>query len=303
MTVDGNPRLSIVVLTYNRLVETRITISKLIEMVTHRRDIEVIAVDNGSTDGTAQLLKRYMDRVRVFLLDDNRGIGGLNHGFQHARGEYIMVLDDDAHPRNIATIDRLINCLENWPSVGVVACRIEYPDGRRFRTWHLPEIDIPGPSIAFVGCGFGIRRNLFAKIGWFPEHFFLYQNEVDTAIRVMLNGYGIHYEPSCRVIHRESATGRTSWRQVYFPTRNTIWIIRRYFPMPEALLMITSRLLFGGLRAIQHHQMRPYFLAVKAGFRIKIRRELLPRELCGRLRTFRHHNNIFYHLMGTFKFS
>ena len=155
--------------------------------------------------------------------------------------------------------------------------------------------------MAFVGCGFAIRRDLFEQIGWFPEHFFLYQNEVDTAIRVLRCGYGIHYDPSCRVIHRESTVGRTSWRQVYFPTRNTIWIIRRYFKMPEALLMIGSRIVFGLIRAIQFGQMRSYCLAVRAGFSEKIHPQLLPREISRCLRTFKQHNNIFYHLMGKFR--
>ncbi len=303
MSPPIRPKLSVVFLNYNRLEETRTTVQQLLKIVRERRDIEVIAVDNGSTDGTPAFLEQHLNWMDVLFLKHNTGIGGLTHGFRLATGDYIMVLDDDSHPRDMATIDNLIKCLDHRPDVGVVACRIEYPDGSPFRTWHLPDDDVPGPSMAFVGCGFAIRRNLFQRIGWFPDHFFLYQNEVDTAIRVMQRGYDIHYDPSCRVVHRESAIGRTSWRQVYFPTRNTIWMIRRYFKMPEALFMIGSRMLFGLVRAIQSGQVKSYFLAVKAGLGEKIHHESLPRDISRRLRTFKQHNNIFYHLMGKFRSS
>ena len=303
MIPSVHPKLSIVFLNYNRLEETRTTVQQLMNINRDRTDIEVIAVDNGSTDGTPAFLQQHSDWMRVLILDCNTGIGGLNKGFHIATGDYIMVLDDDSHPRDTATIDNLIKCLDCRPDVGVVACRIEHPDGTPFRTWHLPEVDAPGPSAAFVGCGFAIRRDLFQQIGWFPDHFFLYQNEVETAIRVIQCGFGIHYDPSCRVVHRESEVGRTSWRQVYFPTRNTIWIIRRYFKMPEALLMLASRILFGFVRAVQTGQMRCYCLAVKEGLNEKIHQDLLPRDLSRRLRIFKRHNNVFYHLMGKFQFN
>lgn len=303
MTLGHHPKLSIVFLNFNRLEETRTTVRILFNMVRHRDDIEVVAVDNGSTDGTPAFLEAHMTWMRVLLLKGNTGIGGLNQGFRLASGDYIMVLDDDSHPRDIATIDNIIRCLDHRSDVGVVACRIDCPDGIPFRTWHLPENGLPGPTVAFVGCGFAIRRELFEKIGWFPAHFFLYQNEIETAIRVLLSGYTIHYDPLCRVIHRESAVGRTSWRQVYYPTRNTIWIIRRYFKMPEALLMIGSRILFGLIRAIQTGQVKAYGLALTAGFSRKIHREALSRDLSRRLRTFKQHNNVFYHLSGKFKSS
>jgi GT2 family glycosyltransferase len=207
-----------------------------------------------------------------------------------------MVLDDDSHPVDAGTLDHLIEILDHHPHIGVVACRIESPDGRPVRTWHLPKADIPGPSMCFVGCGFAIRRDLFHRIGWFPEEFFLYQNEMETAIRVMKAGYGIHYAPSCRVIHRESGIGRASWRRVYFPTRNTLWIIRHYFPLPESIFMIASRLVFGLIRAVQFGQWRWYFAAVRDGFRFPIRREMLSHGIRGRLRAFKRHNSLFHHL-------
>lgn len=301
MTTLAFPKLSIVFLNYNRLKDTQVTVHQLRSLVKNRDDTEVIAVDNGSRDGTPSFLKKNADWMRLLLLDDNTGIGGLNRGFLLATGDYIMVLDDDSHPRDVASIDNLITLLDSRPDIGVVACRIDSPDGMRVRTWHLPSRDVPGPSIAFVGCGFAIRRDLFEGIGWFPEHFFLYQNEIETAIRVMKEGYGIYYAPQCRVVHRESTVGRTTWRKVYFPTRNTIWIIRSYFPFSEALYMVGSRLVFGLVRALQSGQLGCYLKALRDGFGLKIQREILTPDIYNRLKTFKHHNSVFHHLKGSFR--
>ncbi|MFH0729977.1 MAG: glycosyltransferase family 2 protein [Pseudomonadota bacterium] len=296
MTEMAHPKLSIVFLNYNRLEETRFTVNHLAALVRGREDIEVIAIDNGSSDGTPIFLKQHEGWMRLLLLGGNSGIGGLNEGFFLARGDYIMVLDDDSHPVDAGTLDHLIDILDHHPHIGVVACRIESPEGRPVRTWHLPEADVAGPSTCFVGCGFAIRRDLFNRIGWFPGEFFLYQNEMETAIRVMKAGFDIYYEPACRVVHRESGMGRSSWRRVYFPTRNTLWIIRRYFPLSQSIVMIISRLAFGLIRAAQSRQIRFYLEAVRDGFGVKIPRETLTIATCRRLNRFKENNNLFYHL-------
>jgi len=291
------PKLSIVFLNYNRLAETRKTVRHLQTLLKNRKDIEVIAVDNASSDGTAEYLQTLTDTLTVVNLDCNAGIAGLNAGFRRARGEYIMVLDDDSHPYDNAALDYLIECLDTRREVGVVACRIEDGEGRPVRTWHLPENDIPGTSTAFVGCGFGIRRELFESVGWYPERFFLYQNEVEVAIRVRQKGWEIFYEPRCLVVHRESPGGRTNRRRVFFPTRNTIWIIRRYFPFPEAAYMIASRLCMGLIRAFQSGEFVFYTEAVKEAFSEPIERDILPRSLCRQFGVFRKQNSVLHQIV------
>jgi GT2 family glycosyltransferase len=216
------PKLSIVFLNYNRLTETRYTLAHLQQLIAGRSDIEVIAVDNGSTDGTRDFLQSQTQWVQVIFLANNTGIAGYNEGFKQAKGDYLLVLDDDSHPVDNTTLDRLIDRLDTHPEIGIVACRIENLNGELTSSWHLPKEDEPGESTAFVGCGFAIRRTLFEQIGWYPAEFFLYQNEIEVAIRVKRLQYQIYYDPACRVIHRQSPHGRSNWRRVYYPTRNTI---------------------------------------------------------------------------------
>jgi len=288
------PKLSIVFLNYNRIKETRYTLAQLSRLIEHRDDVEVIAVDNGSTDGTRDFLQTQANWVRVMLLPTNTGIAGYNEGFKQAKGDYLLVLDDDSHPVDNITLDRLIQCLDTRPDVGVVACRIESMKGQAVYTWHLPKNDAPGPSMAFVGCGFAIRRTLFEQIGWYPGEFFIYQNEIEVAIQVMRLQYKIYYDPSCRVIHRQSPEGRTNWRQVYYPTRNTIWLIRRYFPFPMAGYLIASRLCFGLIRAVQSLELRWYYQAVLDALHTPIKAQVLPRPQQKQLTTFWRQNSILH---------
>ena len=297
MTNERKIKLSIVFLNFNRLSDTQITVRHLKKITHHRDDIEVIAVDNASIDGTGAFLRTQSHWLTLVEMTENLGIAGINHGFRKAIGEYILVLDDDSQPYDHHTIDKLITCLDEMHEVGIVACRIESMEGRYVRTWHLPEVDRSGPSMAFVGCGFAIRRDLFEKIGWYPERFFLYQNEIEVAIRVMRLGYKIHYEPECRVVHRESVNGRSGWRRVYFPTRNTIWIIRRYYPLPESIYLIISRLFMGFIRAIQFAEYKWYMKAVVEAFSETVEPDIVPAHLRKKLNTLWMQNSIFHQIV------
>jgi len=297
--MNENPlKLSIVFLNYNRVDETRFTLARIKELLKNRHDIEVIAVDNASTDGTGKFLQTQKDWVHVIEMPENLGIASYNEGFKKAKGNYILVLDDDSHPVNSETVDRLIQHLDSSPKIGVIACRIESPNGDIVHSWHLPNSDEPCSSIAFVGCGFAIRRELFEKVDWYPPEFFLYQNEVEVAIRVLQEQYEIYYDPRCRVIHRQSAQGRTNWRRVYYPTRNTIWIIRRYFPFPSAAYLIASRLCFGLIRALESREFRWYYKAVKEAFSFPVTPQILSPVLRKQLAIFWRQNSVWHHLIG-----
>jgi GT2 family glycosyltransferase len=292
-------KLSIIFLNYNRIIETRYTLAQLSRLLESRDDVEVIAVDNGSTDGTREFLRAASsDWVRVVSLPSNLGIAGYNEGFKQAKGDYLLVLNDDSHPVNSITLDRIIQCLDTRPDVGVVACRIESLKGDAIYSWHLPKNDAPGTSMAFVGSGFAIRRSLFEQIGWYPADLFLYQNEIELAIRVMRSQYKIYYDPNCRVVHRQCPSKCSNWRWVYYSTRNTIWLIRRYFPFPMAAYLIASRLFFGLIHALQLLEFGSYYRAVFDALHTPIEPQVLSPLLRQQLTTFWRRNSVWHQLVA-----
>jgi glycosyltransferase involved in cell wall biosynthesis len=145
--------------------------------------VEVIVVNDGSTDGTERVLEAYRardERVRPFHRSANRGIAdGRNHALAHARGEYVCVLDDDDrwHPekieRQLAVFD---DCDETCGVVytGGVACR----NGRAVGTYS-PRADRRGDIYPEILADFGlnpysshmIRRSCFERVGTYDTRF------------------------------------------------------------------------------------------------------------------------------------
>jgi GT2 family glycosyltransferase len=289
-------KLSIVFLNYNRRAETQFTSDYLHQLLAERDDVEVIAVDNASSDDTWAYLSQ-QHWMKTLQSPENTGIAGYNLGFAQAQGHYILVLDDDSHPKDLATLEQLIHRLDNNPQLGVIACKIEDKHGHNLCTWHMPDSNQPHPSMAFVGCGFVIRRDLFQRLGWYPADFFLYQNELDVAFQVRQLGYQILYDPHCVVVHRnESVNSRPNWRRIFYATRNTIWLIRRYFPQPHAFYLIISRLIIGLGRAVYCGELRWYFKAVMEAFAKPIQPQLLSPALRKEMDKFWKQNSLWHQL-------
>ena len=301
----NNPiKLSIVFLNFNRLHETRQTAEKLLQLCNGRKDIEIIAVDNGSSDGSAAYLAE-KDGIHDVLLHDNSGIAGYNEGFKHTTGEYILVLDDDSCPKDAASIDKMLEVMETHPELGLLACHIETPNGDYQWSWHVPEADKIkqhklNPTPFFIGCGFVIQRTLFERIGWYPGNFFLYQNEIAVTFSIKQLNYQIAYHPDCTVIHRGSPNQRPGWRRVFYPTRNTLWLIRSYYPQPQAAYLIFSRLIIGLIRAVQFKEVSTWFKAAREGFSHPVEKNNLSAEIRRESHVFFKQNSIFHQLMSPF---
>lgn len=289
-------KLSIVFLNFNKLADTQLTCSRLQELCANRNDVEIIAVDNGSEDGTAEYLQKQTKIISVFL-PDNNGIAGYNAGFSKARGEYLLILDDDSCPINLAGIDHTLQTLDQRQDIGLIAAHIQSPDGSPQWSWHLPKSTTLTRSPFFIGCGFIIRRDLFAKIGWYPEDFFLYQNEIEVSFQVRLQGYDIFYDPDCIIVHRGIPSERPGSRRIFFPTRNTLWLLRRYYPQPQLSYLIFSRLVIGLVRALSFGELKAYLKAVREGLTHPITKTLLSENIQKDCTPFWKQNSLIHQLL------
>ena len=240
------------------------------------RDFEIILVDNGSTDGSAEFAeKRYGDFIRIIRNDKNLGFtGGNNVGIQASKGEYIVLLNNDtwADPRwleELAKATRFDPPIRMW---GSKVCsyyqrdRIEgvgeliYWDGLcrargQYEQDHgqynaMEEILFP------PGCGAMYRKSLLDEIGLFDEDFFTYADDSDVGIRARLAGWKCLYVPSAIVYHKNSGTaGQYSPLKAFYVERNRFWITIKYFPLP--LLLFTPfftiwRFAFQAYGALSH---------------------------------------------------
>ncbi len=288
-------KLSIVFLNFNKLTETQFTSTQLLDLCARRDDIEIIAVDNGSVDGTAEYLQKQADIISI-LLPENKGITGYNAGFNQSRGKYLLILDDDSCPMDLTGIDHALQTLTQRQDIGLIAAHIQSPDGSPQWSWHLPKNNTLTRSPFFIGCGFIIRRDLFAQIGWYPENFFLYQNEIEVSFRIRLLGYDILYDPAFIIVHQGMPSLRSGERRIFFPTRNTLWILRRYYSQPQLSYLIFSRIVIGLVRAINFGEIKPYLKAVYQGLSAPITKTILPANIQQDCIAFWKQNSLIHQL-------
>ena len=213
-------------------------------------EIEVIVVDDGSSDVSPDLVERDFPAVRLIRLAKNGGFAcAANMGMREARGQIIALLNNDAaaapgwvralvealgrHPEAGAAASKMLL----WDRAGVINSagdivrRNGMPDSRG--VWEHDLGQYEDETEVFGGCGGAVayRRTMLDEIGLFDERFYMYCEDVDLAFRAQYAGYTCVYVPRAVVRHRMSATGGGRLAS-YYVGRNVVWLLARDFPGP-----------------------------------------------------------------------
>ena len=260
-------KISFVILNYNREKELLITVGKTMELMAGKRDYEIIVVDNASSDNSIISLSSAYPEVRILARSKNIGIAGWNDGFELAKGEYLVVLDDDSNI--VSGLDEAIAVLDDDPKIGILALNVT---GGAFPTDYLVHME---DNIDFIGCGAIIRKTLFEKIGGFAEWLFIYTHEWEYAIRCLDAGFNIRYFAHCYVDHRTSVINRSSRRLKVFSIRNEMAIVYKFFDKKDRSKYVT-RVYLNNLKSIRRlgPAALPWFYQALVEF-MKLRKELV----------------------------
>ena len=237
--------LSIITINYNGLKDT----CALIETIPFNDEMEVIIVDNASTNDEAIEIEKKYPYVKVIRSDRNLGFaGGNNLGIKAAKGKYLFLVNNDTIFKDF-NVQSLIARAESESNVGIVCPKIRFAWGTnpiQFTGYTpLSTITVRNQSIGFGeedtgqyntshptpyahGAAMLIKREAIDKVGLMPECYFLYYEELDWSMMFMRAGYQIWYEPECTIYHKESqATGQNSPLRTYYITRNRLLLVRR----------------------------------------------------------------------------
>lgn len=211
-------------------------------------DLEIILVDDGSTDESVSLTRREFPEVKVIELKQNQGfIRAVNHGIEQATGQIIALLNNDTEVTP-GWAQALVEALHKHPEAGMAASKLLLYDrrdvlhsaGDGFGTdglpinrgvWQKDEGQFDGDTYIFGGCGGAVayRRAMLDEIGLFDEDLFMYLEDVDLSWRAQLAGYRIVFVPGAVVYHHLSATGGGVLASFY-TGRNTIYILAKNLP-------------------------------------------------------------------------
>ena len=223
-------RTSVILLCYNRVELTFQCLRSLLRE-TDLSETEIIVVNNASSDQTAEVLSYFEGYVRVVNIEVNDGyVGGNNAGASHARGQYLVFLNNDTIVQP-GWLPPLVETADRDASVGAVGSMLVFPDGRLQaagaivwrdgRALHYGwgkspddrrfnfarEVDFC-PSASLL-----IRKELFERLGGFDRRYFpIYYEDADLCFGVRAHGYKVIYQPLSRVVHDEGSTAGTDTR-------------------------------------------------------------------------------------------
>lgn len=217
---------------------------------------EIIVADNGSSDGSIDILQRY-PAVRVVALDRNLGFaGGNNAGARAAAGEWIAFLNNDTVPAP-DWLARLCDARTSHPGFALITSRIVFMHDRAridsagdgyfraggaFKHGHgAPASGFERSREVFGACGgaFMIASSAFAALGGFDESFFMVYEDVDLSYRARLRGLRVWYAADAVVAHAGSASsGVQSPATVFHGQRNLEWTWIKN--TPASLMAVTA---------------------------------------------------------------
>lgn len=214
------PRFSIVILTYARDTVLAEVLGRLRPFVAHREDAEVILVDNNPPDQDRAALLEPFPSARLIQEPHNRGVVARNDGFSAARGDIIILLDDDVFVETEDFLDRFAALFDADARLGAVTIRKHVRGETRRRVDLIPHtnkaVDLTRPfdTFRFVGGCVGFRAATLKQVGGFLPDFFYGLEEIELSYRIVDAGWKIIYSPDISAEELEHPAGRKPKRVV-----------------------------------------------------------------------------------------
>ncbi len=275
------PDLSIIIVNWNVRDLLRRCLLSILQPPTS--NLQVIVVDNASSDGSVEMVRQEFPTVRLIASEVNLGYpGGNNAGLAVARGRYVMILNPDTEIVGNA-LTTLIAFADAHPDVGVIGPQLLHPDGsvqssrRRFptlatalfeSTWLQPlaprrllrryyVLDRPDDAVQDVdwvdGAALLARRTAIQQVGPLDEGYFMYSEELDWCRRFRQAGWRVVYLPTAQVIHHRGKSSEqvVAARHIHFQTSKVRYFRKFHGPLVGQLLRLFLLANYAGQTALE----------------------------------------------------
>lgn len=270
--MNGVPRVSIVVLTYNNsaILSRCLTSLATLDSMPH----EVIVVDNASTDDTAETVRVSHPDVALIVQKENSPVVARNVGFRRARGEFILSLDHDMIVSDSQLLSRGVDLFEQFPGVGLLALKIvdeERPTEALDQHWWYPTPRSAQHSHFYTsyfaeGAAF-FRTSALMSAGGYDERFFHVAENVDLALKLLSRDWRILYCPSL-VTTELVVSGHLSQRRSKsnaYSLRNRLWVAWMHLSLIRAASFALPRVAVDAYRSIRYRWFDHYLAGLREG--------------------------------------
>jgi O-antigen biosynthesis protein len=241
------PRVTVVTVTFNGKRFLQDFFSSLLATDQQGLQLEIIMVDNGSTDGSVDWVRGNYPQIKILENDENNYARALNLGIASSRGEYVVITNNDAtvHPH---WLQGLIEVFQIDKEIGAVQSKIYFAETNRINSVGVEEIEhfyfrdigfddedsvryskptereyVTGGSVMF-------RRECLEHVGDWDEEFIMFMEDVDYSTRCRKNGWKLFYSPSSILYHHYHGSSSDTLCE-YFCTRNRFFFVAKHFPL------------------------------------------------------------------------
>lgn len=293
---NQKPSLSIVIATFNRRKDL-VDVIEAVKRSTYK-NVEIIVVDDCSTDGTAQGIRRLFPEVRILQNEKNEGAAvSRNIGMKNAAdsAEYILLLDSDVIVE-IDAIEELVSGIEGKKEYGATMGKVYFDQNRKLIQFAGSYVDLytginhcegglddgrfdEQKEIKGAGAVFMIKKEIISKVGLFDPVYRIYYEDADYSLRIIQAGYKILFVPTAKFYHRypllsKEAADRRFLKNIYLSSRNKIIFMRKHskcFP----LFILTYPIypifyIFKALKYSQYSTLGDVFAGIRDGLKFSL---------------------------------
>lgn len=315
-------KVSVVIPNYNGMQYVKTCMDSLRQQTL--ADIEVLFVDNGSTDGSREYVETNYPEVRMIVFPENMGFcKAVNAGILASTAEYVVLLNNDtqAEPDFLKELYQGIRRKKYAFSAAAMMLQFTERDkiddaGNFYNALGWAYARGKGKSSGkyekeqkvFSACaGAAIyRKSLFEKIGYFDEEHFAYLEDMDIGYRAQIAGYENWYLPKAKVYHVGSGTTGSRYNQfkIRYSSRNNVYMIYKNMPVGQIILNLPLLFLGFGIKLlffVCKGYGREYAAGIKNGFSISRKHKKVPFQLKNMRNYVRIQIQLWHNLLRRFE--
>jgi hypothetical protein len=265
--------------------------------------MEVIVVDNASSDESPQMVRDEFPAVQVIANTENYGFGkACNQGMKVARGEFVVLINPDSEVRKGA-FTALLEYGRANPDIGIFGLKVLNCDGSlQYSCRHFPTLQagifrntILGhffPQNTYLtdylmttwdhgeprdvdwvsGCAMVLRREFIDRVGGFDERFFMYCEDVDLGYRAHENGWRVTYFPYAVVVHARAKSSDKNANPMIIEFHKSMYYFFKKHYLKNTSLFVRAIVPIGLIARAGFFVLRNDFYATRNAVRAMFRR-------------------------------